>query len=68
MYVYIYKQENILHISGISLLRSSIERNTHCWIGLEMDRHVNDLVLALNSLETWPTLLIEIAPCSTKPL
>ena len=42
--------------------------STHCWIGFEMDRHVNDLVLALNSLETWPTLLIEIAPYSTKPL
>ena len=38
------------------------------WIGFEMDRHVTDLVLALNSLETWPTLLIEIAPYSTKPL
>ena len=31
VYVYIYKQENMLHISGISLLRSSIERNTRAY-------------------------------------
>ena len=51
-----------------SLLVPPAYTHTHCWIGFEMDRDVNDLVLALNSLETWPTLLIEIAPYSAKPL